>query len=404
VTRPVVLVAVATCAAACFGAIPHLAEPEHTPRVQHVRLASGALVDLRRVGVEVWAVRAVPTGAAADLAATVLPASTGAPFRGASSLPAGSRWWHGSAARELQTALHTTVGQASQHLGAEVAFVGTSLHTVVTTAGGVELELTGDGRDGVIVRVRSHPNAPIDLPVAQPLTTAAPGALFVPAATSTIAGHVAFVLPADAASPDERTHLEALAAPLPTTAALTPRPEPEAWRLARRAIGADNRRQALLALAIPLRVPRAIDLLLVADERALVEATTALPARAGDDRAWPFELAVWTALLSRLERDDLPAALQATMLRHLGAVAADAPALRQCLARAADGDHFALLLHEENKAALGDRQAAHRVRAQDWLQERGIVVPGFEALDPPATRRAALRAYLAAARDPGAGR
>src|SRR6185369_16531324 len=97
------------------------------------------------------------------------------------------------------------------------------------------------------------------------------------------------------------------------------------------------------------------------------------------------------ALLPRLERDELPGALQAALWRQLGALADDAGSLRLLLTAAADDAAFDAAVRDENLKALADGDAARRVRAHDWLQARGGAVPDFDPLAPPAQRRAALR-------------
>ncbi len=381
---------------------PPLAEPECTPRVRHERLPTVDAGAVRQARIEVWAVRETPTGASADLAAVVLPARAGAPFRGASAMPPGSRFWQGPAAANLRATLQAAPPEQSQRLGAATALVGAAARTLVEATPGLRLELTPAG---ALTRLRiasAAATTAIDVPIDQPLAEGAGAALFVPVGNPAFAGHVVVVHCEAATGPDAQTRLEAILAAAPPEA--QPPLEPVAWQLARQAIGADNRRQALLSLAHSLRVPRVVDLLLVADEATLIATAAGLPAFAEGDLAWPFERAAWLTLVPRLERDELTAAQRSALLRHLGAIAADAPTLRQSLQRATNSAGFAAMLQEENLAALGDRDPAHRVRAEDWLADRGVTLPGFDALGPAPARRAALRAFHAAALAPGPSR
>lgn len=176
-------------------------------------------------------------------------------------------------------------------------------------------------------------------------------------------------------------------------------PESPLWRRAIAAIGEHNRRPALLALAQLHRLPRCTDLVLAADERALVEITAGLAALPVDAReqAVRIEAAMLQALLTRLERDDLPPGLTAALRRQLGAATDDTFELRRMLVAGRSCDEFTAMLTEENREALTDRSASVRVRADDWLRLHGAGVPGFDPLGPARQRREALRAAEAAA-------
>ena len=56
-----------------------------------------------------------------------------------------------------------------------------------------------------------------------------------------------------------------------------------------------------------------------------------------------------------------------------------------------------------NRVALEDPSPAARVRAYDWLATQDVEIPGYDPLGLPAARRAALRAWAAAAEAAPAG-
>ena len=111
---------------------------------------------------------------------------------------------------------------------------------------------------------------------------------------------------------------------------------------------------------------------------------------------WLVEIAMWLALVPRLERDELTAAMQAACTRHLGAIAEDPSTLRLLLKLSSDQQAFVLGLKDENLAALTDRSAAIRVTAVDWLKTRNVQVPGYDPMAQRSERRHAIRQYQAA--------
>ncbi len=261
------------------------------------------------------------------------------------------------------------------------------------------------GADGAVwLRVgRGDGDEPdVDAHVRDPLAVGATALLFVPARTAACAGH-AFVLtvaPADPAAASA-ARSQANAAPAADDA------WPRRWRLAFASVGQHNRRPPLLEIARTLGALRARDLLLVADEPLLIEASERLAREltpADADAPWPFERALWRALLPRLERDELPDALYAACLRHLGAMADDTGALRSALDGSADAAAFVRAVREDNVGALADHDAAWRTRGLDWLRRQGVAVPGYDPLAGDDARRAALRAFVDAEAATEAGR
>ena len=387
--------------AACQGAPPPLALPAVTPQLDHRPVggetggepATAAL----RVTIERLALRPGPAGPAADLAARTIATDRGLPFRGASSLPAGSRWLTGA---ELDAWL-TGRGER-QSRGIAEAVIAEDLFCRARTGDELpELELRATGAATVqVIGIRTAADGTRERLELQPMLAPGEAAmLFVPVDPSRgYGGDALLVTVLDPAQPALAAAVRASArAAAAAEAAAAPDTAPS-WQLAQRSIGEHNRRPALLAVAHELGSPRALDLLLDADERTLIAITeqlATLPAEA-TTATWPFERELLRALLPQLERDELGAALQAGVRRQLGAVADDAGTLRQLLASSADCPAFAAALRDENLAALADRTPAVRVAAHDWLLQHGGSVNGFEPLAPASQRKQALRAHAVA--------
>ena len=350
------------------------------------------------VQIEAFALREPPPGPAADAAAWTIRSDRGQPFRGASALPVGTRWSTGAA---LQTWLEGTKARTEsdqQSLGWATAVVANGVLTEIAFAEPSQPRLLL-GHDGGVVTVRivvTSPPAPAhqELQLAQTLGGGDGAMLYVPAAKPGEPGQALLLRCGGAAPEDALAAAHAAAAPTPIVAQA-----PAPWRLALSAIGAHNRRPALLALASQAGRPRCIDVLLIADERGLIDITRALAAVPHDaeDLSFRFELALLAGLLPRLERDDLPPALQASLRRQLGAACDDTTELHHMLATCASAAAFDAALRDENLAALDDRNGAVRVRAHDWLVMHGGSVTDFDPLAPARQRRAALRRHAEAA-------
>lgn len=380
-----------------------LARPAVAIAVQYVRRAPAgeAGSSPQRLHIELLALRDAVPGGAVDLAASTITSEHGQPFRGASPLPPGSRWLAGDAAQQWVVACKQLGPEQLQELGAATVTLTADLCATAFTpslqlprlsfetaarppAGHLALRLQQTDAE------RRYSEVQIEDPFA-----AGPAVLFVAAPAPDLAGYAWVLMPDGPATADELAQAAAAAAPAPPP----PASVPTAWRVALASVGQHNRRPALLALAEPLRVPRVVDVLLVADERALADITQALAALDPNQEnlGWPFERALWTALLPRLERNDLPGSMQAALVRHLGAIADDSTTLRSVLQTAADGAAFVALLRDANIAVLDDHDAGLRYRGHDWLAARGATVPGYQPFASPEERRRALRQYAAAA-------
>ncbi|MFN8826549.1 MAG: hypothetical protein ACK501_16395 [Planctomycetota bacterium] len=347
------------------------------------------------VTVAIHRLRTPPPGVSADLAASAIRSERGAPFRGASTLSADTLWAHGEAlAPWLAAAADRERTGDELPVGTANAVVAAPLVTDVQWAEGaptLRLLATAAG-----VAVRIVPGGAADAPrqelaLADALPADDRAVLFVPDAPASPRGTAVLLQVGGPAGDD------AVAAALAAAPALATMPDaPPVGQFAFAAVGEHNRRPALLAVARSSGLPRCIDLLLAADERALIEATAALAALTTEERSLPHRVegALLGSLLPRLDRDDLPPGLLAALRRQLGARCDDTAELRRMLQQSADGDAFARALRDENLAALDDRSAAVRVRAHDWLTTHGGALEGFDPLGPAKERRAVLRRSL----------
>lgn len=165
-------------------------------------------------------------------------------------------------------------------------------------------------------------------------------------------------------------------------------------------------RSALLQVAQEAGAPLALDLALVADDEFLTTLSRrAFPMEAGDvsdenaDSAampgigWRLDSAAWNLLAEGALNEELDSELEGVFYRAAGALAAF-PDLIQEAAVAAGGS--AALFHErlmvEQRYFLEDSSPSSRLRAYDWLKERGEVIPGYDPLGDRDARRAALEA------------
>ena len=154
-------------------------------------------------------------------------------------------------------------------------------------------------------------------------------------------------------------------------------------------------------MATTLKLKRSIDLILAADEAALIAMTRQLAlitaAEASSTNVgWQVEAATWQALIPRMSQEDLPPALRAASRRHIGALANDASTLQVLLTACEDADMFTEHLIEENLAALTDRSAAIRVAATDWLKIQNITIAGYDPMTSKSQRNTAIKQFFKA--------
>jgi hypothetical protein len=386
------------------------------------RQAAGAAT--ARVTLVLLALRDVPEAPALDSAAIAIASDAGRPFRGASLLPPGSRWLGPDAVAALPAA-----PTAQQPRAVAMAVIGDGLLARILPAAGqptgrskeqfdapsdepsdepsneplpeLRLAATAGGGVQVFVVVRSDTGPSEEVRLAAPLLPGQTEALFVPVGSGHefgIAGHALVLHHEGPASADAVAQARAALPPPPVAG------PPPAWVLMTKAIGERARRSALcgalLGLAQAHQATRIVDLLLTADERALIAISQALsrgePLPLTAEGAFAFERGSLRALLPAIERDELAPSLCACLRRHFGVVGGDAGALRNLLASSRDLPGFVAAVREENLATLGDRNPALRVAAHDWLAAHGGSVAGFEPLADVKERRRVLRAFVVA--------
>lgn len=395
--------AVCLAAAACQTAPPRLDPTPMAPQVAYRQLATAERSErtppvAQAITVSIRRLRTPPPGRSCDLAASAIRSDQGAPFRGASRLPADTLWCDGEpfvAWQQLAGDRERTGDEVE--LGSTTAVAADGLTTDLQWAAASTTVRLLANADGIAVRLLPGPSTATppsprqELALAQPLAAGTSAALFVPDAPASPLG-TALVLRVDGPAADDLVAAARRAAPVTAT----PPAVPPVWQFAFAAVGEHNRRPALLAVARSSGLPRCIDLLLAADERVLIEITNALTRLTADERALPHrvEATMLGALLPRLDRDDLPPGLLAALRRQLGAGCDDTAELRRMLQQSPDCDAFARALRDENLAALDDRSAAVRVRAHDWLVAHGGALAGFDPLGPAKERRAVLRRCL----------
>lgn len=366
-----------------------------------------------RLTVQVIAVAEPPSAAGIERHAKAILSDRGRPFRGKSTLPVGTRWLPGDTAAmflgELLGGEHAPGLDRQRRLAGLDVAVAADFATTITTddAPLPRVRLVGAG-EHVEVRLRTLPTADTpgeDLVLMHGLPAAA--ALFVPDARVGPRGGLVLAFgPRTAVRTDDVDGLaeQARRRARSEVAHDHPQGRPRPWQLVLTAVGEHNRRPALLALLQPLQLPRASDLVLTADAALLLVMAEALrpldPTAA--DAAWQVERALFSSLLPRLERDDLPPATMASLRRQCGAVAEDAMALRLALGEAKDSASFTGALVDGNVRALAEHDPARRHTAADWLDRHGTPLHGFDPQAPEAKRREALRRLVRARAGGGA--
>jgi len=164
---------------------------------------------------------------------------------------------------------------------------------------------------------------------------------------------------------------------------------------------AGDRRRAGVFLASESGASLALDTILVADDTTLEALGAAWRQAIGEDMdalvrgdrlAWSLESTAARWLAQAAEAGDLPAELEAVLLRQTGVVGR-APDLLAEYVEESDGvaawrEH----IEQENRLALEDNLPSARVRAFDWLAARGLQPPNYDPLGSREERRAALLA------------
>jgi len=162
-----------------------------------------------------------------------------------------------------------------------------------------------------------------------------------------------------------------------------------------------DRRRAGVFLASESGASLALDTILVADDTTLEALGAAWRQAIGEDMdalvrgdrlAWSLESTAARWLAQAAEAGELPAELEAVLLRQTGVVGR-APDLLAEYVEESDGvaawrEH----IEQENRLALEDNLPSARVRAFDWLAARGLQPPNYDPLGSREERRAALLA------------
>jgi hypothetical protein len=175
------------------------------------------------------------------------------------------------------------------------------------------------------------------------------------------------------------------------------------------------RRSALVFLAQVARAPLAGDLALDAEPDALASFAASLAplVRGGakDDRklpalGWALERAAytWLAAAALDEKHPMPKELAALLVAHAGELGRFPELLRSAVLECDGVPALGERLVQENRIFLEDADPSARLRAFEWLQDRGAAPEGFDPLGPLAERRAALEVAREAAAKSGESR
>lgn len=165
-----------------------------------------------------------------------------------------------------------------------------------------------------------------------------------------------------------------------------------------------SRRPALLHLAEASGASLTADFALVGDRQAL-EALCALIAERVSKRdgvekasamAYFLDGTTLSYLASQLAKDLLSPELSSVLLNHTGQAGRQVTSLEDAVRASKSLESLRARIVEENWVALEDNSPSARVRAFDWLRERGDAPPDFDPLAPPAERRKSLEKAFAA--------
>ena len=162
-----------------------------------------------------------------------------------------------------------------------------------------------------------------------------------------------------------------------------------------------DRRRAGVFLAAESGASLALDTLLVADDATLESLGAAWRQTAGEDMdalvrgdnlAWSLESTAARWLAKAAEGGELPAELEAVLLRQTGVVGRSPSLLTEYVEESDGLAAWRERIEQENRFALEDNLPAARVRAFDWLAARGLQPPNYDPLGSREERRAALLA------------
>ncbi len=162
-------------------------------------------------------------------------------------------------------------------------------------------------------------------------------------------------------------------------------------------------RPALVFVAVQTGAHVCEDLTLVADEATLVRLSKAVRAKAGsgtslnkESLGFAMEVAAFDAMNDQLAAGKLAPELAAVLTLRAGEAGRHPDALSEVLRGATSTADLDSRLVAQNYIFLEDNSPASRVRAFDWLKERGRSPGGYDPLASSKIRRAALEKALAA--------
>lgn len=356
------------------------------------------------VTVTAFASRITPGGAPVGDLVTLVSATQGPAFPGGSLDLRALRWQTGEAVLAFLHGSSSRPDHELQRRSQHRAIVATDLAARLPLGEGQPELLAVAFADGVRFGLATRNG---DLCLLAPAVPAGQTALLAlpplvdDAAAPTPVATAPWLLLAIAITPSHDAATAAARELAQSTPAAPPAPAALAvqLRVLREAIGTNRRRPALLAVAGQLADPWLADAALAANDeelRRLSQAIlqrpdlTALPAA---ERSLTSRRLWLAALQELLRRNQVSPALYARSLQLLGAVALDPGALDLLLDEAADSTALEHGLQRENLRALGDRHAAVRLRASDWLAARGTTVPGYDPLGDTDSRAAALAQF-----------
>lgn len=160
-------------------------------------------------------------------------------------------------------------------------------------------------------------------------------------------------------------------------------------------------RKTLVFLTTTTGAPLAEDLvLIVADENLKRYAETVIEATEASDKqmepdgglGWILERGAFQFLITALSEEQITPSHFGLLLKHAGEAGNFPAIIEDALAISSNRDEFEQRLVEENRILLEDHSASARVRAYDWLLSKGAAPTGYDPLDEPDARRAALSA------------
>lgn len=165
---------------------------------------------------------------------------------------------------------------------------------------------------------------------------------------------------------------------------------------------AETRRTAVVDLAGGSRLGLASELAVMADDLVLADFAERLRAEqdalrsvAGDADAltWRVEREALLLVSAWVDEDLIPPEYEAVLLRYTGEAGRYPGSIQDALVAVDGFDAFYDRIVEENRIALEDPSPAARVRAHDWLVQRGLGIPDFDPLAERRDRRSALQAW-----------